>query len=94
MVPVPGIIRGTRGSYDTKKSNACFYMEPRIRFYEFKNESHKQKGQKGSIFEPQKNLHINRPNAVFEPHVHTNGKPGFFLFLFTQVMSVFQFFGY
>ena len=34
-------------------------------------------------------------NAVVKPHVHTNGKPGFFLLIFfTQHTGVFAFFGY
>ena len=34
-------------------------------------------------------------NVVFEPHVHTNGKPGVsFVLFFMKVMGVFVFFGY
>ena len=55
MVPVPGTIRGTRGlRVIRKKRNACFYMEPRIRFYtrtypgrKFKNEATNRWGKKG-----------------------------------------------
>ena len=47
------VIRGTCvvSAYYEKKSNACFYIEPRIRFYtrtrKFINEVTKQNGQKG-----------------------------------------------
>ena len=54
MVPVPGIIRGTRRlRIIRKKRNACFYMEPRIRFYtrtrKLKNQVTNGWGKKGQV---------------------------------------------
>ena len=60
--PVPGIIRGTCGlRIIRKKWNACFVPKILHSYKEVKKWSHKQKGQKGFIFESKKILHNYRP---------------------------------
>ena len=64
LVSVPGIIRGTRGLRIIRKTrNACFYMEPRIRFYtrarKFKNEVTNRWGKKGPFLNLKKSCIIN-----------------------------------
>ena len=64
MVPVPGIIHGARGlRMIRKKQKACFYMEPRLRFYtrtrKFKNEVTNRWGKKGPSLNLKKSWIIN-----------------------------------
>ena len=67
MVPVPGIIRGTRDiRIIRKKRSACFYTEPRIRFYtrprKFKNEVTNRRGKMGPFLNLKKYGIINGLN--------------------------------
>ena len=68
MVPVPGIIRGTRGLRITRKIEMLVLHVPRITFYtrtrKLKNKVTSRRGKKGPFLNLQKNLHNKRPTAA------------------------------